>query len=43
MRHERIEGKIKPTLLFRVLKKFFIGISIIHLAECAKNLIEIFS
>lgn len=43
MRSERIEGKIKPTLLFRFLKSFFIGISIIHLAECAKNFIEIFS
>lgn len=36
MRVERIEGKIKPWLLFRFFKKFFIGISIIHLAECAK-------
>jgi hypothetical protein len=43
MRARRIEGKIKPMLLFRFLKKFFIGISIIHLAECAKNFTEIFS
>jgi hypothetical protein len=35
MRAERTEEKIKCRQHFR-LKKFFIGISIIHLAECAK-------
>lgn len=36
MRAKRIEGKNKIYTAFWVFKSFFIGISIIHLAECAK-------